>query len=438
MRRPPPSSRSLPPARWRLALLALALVATGCYPKDLADVPHSLQPSVQVLEVRQTAVDDRVRLLGRIEPWREATLYFEVVGVVAEVLVEEGQQVEPGDPVARLVPDDFQLSLAQAQADLGAAQAELDLLQAGTRKEDLEAARADFDRAEVLVTFWVGEMQRAQTLFDKSTIAASDYERTRREHEAAAQEQRRTKAQLDRAIAGPRKEEIAAAVAKVEARRQAAGLAARQLEKATIKAPFGGRVEQRLLDPGAYVNIFPMGGVPVVHLVDLDQVDAVIAVPEANLEQFPPGSPIEVASAVRPDHRAETVIKSVGRVADRASGTYQVRARIANGDGWFTSGMVVTANVAGGQPRRALHVPVTAVRHAYGQQPYVLVVHANSHEVDSRTVRLGPVSADQVEVNDGLAAGDLVIVRGHFQVVRGDRVRYQRWDSDAVPVASKQ
>ena len=57
------------------------------------------------------------------------------------------------------------------------------------------------------------------------------------------------KAGFDRALAGFRKEEVASTAAKLEASRQAAIIADRQLQKGTLKAPFRGRIERRLVDP---------------------------------------------------------------------------------------------------------------------------------------------------------------------------------------------
>jgi membrane fusion protein (multidrug efflux system) len=185
-------------------------------------------------------------------------------------------------------------------------------------------------------------------------------------------------------------------------------------------------VEKRLLDPGTYVNVFPTGGVPVVKIVDLAQVDAVIDVPEALLPHLADEPQVTIASAVCPEIRAEAEIISVGRVADRASGTYQLRARIANPDHRFRGAMVVTAEIVKTSSRRAIQIPLTAVCHAFGQPPYVLLVEPEADQVIAREVRLGPVAGELVEIPEGLASGDLLIVRGQHQAVEGDRVRYER------------
>ena len=406
-------------------LTLVVLAVAGCYPQtDTGPRGLALRP-VKVLELHPEPIAETLTLIGSIEPWQEAILYFEVSGVVAEVFVEEGDLLQQGAPVARLVLEDFTLAVSQAEAQLQIAQARLNLPHAGTRKEDLEAARADHARASVRAAYWASELNRVRRLFERNVIAASELEQVRREHDAADQEKRSTKARLERAIAGPRKQEIEAAAAEVEARTQAAALAKRQLEKATLRAPFRGRVEKRLLDVGAYINVFPTGGVPVVHLVDLDQVDAVIAVPEALLARFADIQQVEIVSAVDRQIRANGKIISVGKVADRATGTYQLRARISNPDGRFTGEMVVIAETTSQASRRAVRIPLTALCRAYGQPPYVLLVDPASSQVVAREVELGPLAGDRVEIAGGLSDGELLIIAGQDRVVVGDRVEFQ-------------
>jgi len=391
--------------------------------------------SVEVVEVRPIAERDSIKLIGRIEPGQEVTLYFEVPGVVAELFVEEGDDVEPGAPIARLILDDYESSYSRAKAEYNAARAEWELYRAGTRQEDIDLARADHERAKARKAYWNDEYKRVRQLVESRAVSESEFQQVGRERDAAVQEELMAKAGLERAVAGYRKEEIANAAAKVEASRQAAILAERQLQKATLKAPFRGRIERRLADPGAYVNVFPMGGVPIVHLVNLEHVDAVISVPEAMLSRFGTGNEVEIASAVNPKLRGVGRVIHVGQMADRASGTYAVRARLPNPDGRFSGGMVVLADSRDVSPRNSIRIPVTAIRRAYGQSPYVLLVAPDSNQIVERPVELGPITANQVEIINGLSGGELLVVRGQHMVVAGDRVQYEAFNK--APIAQK-
>ncbi len=418
--------------RYFFWLSLAALAVGGCYPQTHsqdADLRPINRP-VNVIELHDQPISETFTLIGSIEAWQEAVLYFEVAGVVAEVFVQEGDLVEPGDSIARLVLNDYDLALSRSNAEADSAKAALDLLLAGTREEDLEAARAGFARAESRAVYWTAELNRNRRLLDKNTISSSQFEQVQREYDSSVQEELVSKAQLARAVAGPRKEEIDAALATAKARSLAAAQARRQLEKATLKAPFRGRVEKRFLDVGAYVNVFPSGGVPVVHLVDLGHVDAVIAVPETHLSRLTNARSVKITSAVDPRIEAEGKIIALGRLADRASGTYELRARIPNPGGRFTGGMVVSATITSPASRQAIRIPLAAVCRAYGQPPYVLLVKPDSSRVVARNVELGPISHEQIEISrvlgDGELLGELLIVRGQDSVIVGDTVKYQR------------
>ncbi|MEX2307436.1 MAG: efflux RND transporter periplasmic adaptor subunit [Pirellulales bacterium] len=408
----------------------------GCGRDSPATKPTPVNTrSVEVVEVRPGSDADSTQLIGRIEAGQEVTLYFEVPGVVAEMFVDEGDDVEPNAPIARLILDDYELSFSRAKADYNAARAKWDLLRAGTRQEDIDLARADYERSKARKAYWENEYDRVKQLVEGRAVSESEAQQVGRERDAAVQEELMAKAGLERAVAGYRKEEIANAAARVEASKQAAILAERQLRKATLKAPFRGRIERRLADPGAYVNVFPMGGVPIVHLVNLENVDAVISVPEAMLARFRTGGDVEIASAVNPELQAAARVIHVGQVAHPASGTYAVRARMPNPDGRFSGGMVVLADSREASPRNSIRVPVTAIRRAYGQSPYVLLVSPESSQIVERPVEVGPITANQVEIMNGLSGGELLVVRGQHMVVAGDRVQYEMFEK--VPIAQK-
>jgi len=105
----------------RYYLLGSSLLAVaGCYPQTTSAPEAAPARIVEVVELRAEPVLETMTLIGEVEPWREATLYFEVAGVVSEVLVEEGSLVEVGAFIASLLSDDYELVLFQSRAELNA------------------------------------------------------------------------------------------------------------------------------------------------------------------------------------------------------------------------------------------------------------------------------------------------------------------------------
>jgi multidrug efflux pump subunit AcrA (membrane-fusion protein) len=97
--------------------------------------------------------------------------------------------------------------------------------------------------------------------------------------------------------------------------------------------------------------------------------------------------------------------------------------------------MVVVAASRAPASRESIRVPVTAIRRAYGQSPYVLLVKPKSNQIVEQPVELGPITSNEVEIVSGLTGGELLVVRGQHLVVAGDRVQYQSFSK--VPIAQK-
>jgi HlyD family secretion protein len=95
----------------------------------------------QAVTVKRGTIISSVKATGRLEPDVEVSLGFDTNGTVAEVLVERGQSVKAGDPLARLEADELLLQLAQAEANLAQ-------VQAGSREEDIAAAEAALRNAQ--------------------------------------------------------------------------------------------------------------------------------------------------------------------------------------------------------------------------------------------------------------------------------------------------
>ena len=138
------------PARARAALLAVALLLAACGQQVETPVPQ-VRP-VRAIKVAQRALAEPVVLTGRIEAEDEVALAFRIGGRLMERPVAMGQRVEPGQLVARLEPQNELNALRTAEANLAAAQGQLDEARSEYgRQRHLEergwAARAVYERA---------------------------------------------------------------------------------------------------------------------------------------------------------------------------------------------------------------------------------------------------------------------------------------------------
>ena len=334
--------------------------------------------SAAVVRVERGAIAQEAFGRGTIESQREAAVGFDLVGRLSEVLVDEGSRVTLGQELARLETD-------QAQADLRSAQTGIGVARASLRRLAAEEARA---RA-LLVTAG-REATRTQTLVDAGAA-------TGQQSDEASDRLRLARAELDRVLAQRSEATRGIDVAKggAEQRRVA-------MVRATLLAPFDGLVTRRLREPGDTVAI----GSTVLRIVDTSQVHVKAAVDETMLPKlaldqpaaiFFPGTDTPVAGSVT----------SIPWEADRQTHELLVEVTPKRLERRVAIGQRADVRIEVARHEQALQVPIRVVYHdSTGAFVYV----DRGGRVALVRPKFGLTGREQVEILEGLAEGDRVLV----------------------------
>ena len=210
----------------------------------------------------------------------EIRVGLRVGGRVAEVHVEEGQQVVAEQPLVEIEPFDLVEQRASAAALLAEQQASLALLRAGPRPQEIEAARARAAAADARVVLARSEHERIATLTAGSIASGEALDRATQELQLAEADQKAARENLALLEEGSRAEDIAVARARVQAAE--AGLAAidRRLAELVLRAPTAATVESFDLNPGDLV----IENAPVVSLLDRSRLWVRAYLPEDRLD----------------------------------------------------------------------------------------------------------------------------------------------------------
>jgi len=203
-------------------------------------------------------------LSGTVEA-REAALSFQVGGQIERLLVDEGETVKRGQEVARLVADDYALSVQKARANVAAAEAVLAALEAGARQQELKVAEATLEQARAEQRFAEEDAKRIQSLIGKHLASQEQLDQARLKRDVAKSAVRKAQQQLQLLREGPRKEEIDQARATLEASRSALQSAERQLGYAQLLSPVDGTVTLRQAEAGEVIG----AGQPVFKVAEL-------------------------------------------------------------------------------------------------------------------------------------------------------------------------
>jgi multidrug efflux pump subunit AcrA (membrane-fusion protein) len=235
----------------------------------------------------------------------ERTVAGRAPGRVAIVAVEEGDFVAAGDVLVELAAEAEQAALQAAEAEIEQAQAELSLLEAGTREEEIEAARAEARRARTQAALSQGVYERLEQAADGGGVTEDELERARLQARADRQAAEAADAQLRQAERGPREQEIAEAQARVEAAQARAAQAQAELSARIVEAPIAGEVLEIGRLPGEFYQV----GEPLVLLGDTRSLRARMEVDERDL------AAVELGADARmwiPDRMVEGAIIEVG------------------------------------------------------------------------------------------------------------------------------
>ncbi|MGQ0587859.1 MAG: efflux RND transporter periplasmic adaptor subunit [Gammaproteobacteria bacterium] len=193
-------------------------------------------------------------------------------------------------------------------------------------------------------------------------------------------------------------------------------LARVRLEQRTVRAPFAGVLGFRQQSLGSLVQ----PGSPIVTLDQVDTLRIEFSVTEALLGDLAAGAVVEVRAAAWPEREFKGKIAAVDTRVDEVTRAAKVQALLDNRDNALKPGMLLTVR-AQGRPRSALFVPEAAVAPENTRQFVWRVAPGDTAE--KVEVGLGARLTGSVEVLQGLAAGERVVLEGHAQLRPGIPVR---------------
>lgn len=193
-------------------------------------------------------------------------------------------------------------------------------------------------------------------------------------------------------------------------------LARLRLEQRTVRAPFSGVLGFRQQSLGSLVQ----PGSPIVTLDAVETLRVEFSVAEALLGDLAAGATVEVRAAAHPGRVFTGRISALGTRVDEVTRAAPVQAQLDNRDNALKPGMLLNVR-AQGRPRRALFVPEAAVAPENTRQ-FVWRV-GGGDKADKVEVTLGARLTGSVEVREGLAAGERVVLEGQAQLRPGRAVR---------------
>ncbi len=262
------------------------------------------------------AVSNDVQAIGTFMSANQATLAFQMAGRVQEIKVKEGDQVHAGDVVATLDTSTLNLQVAQAQAALDAANANLDKVKTGPTVDDVSIARSNLDRAKAAV-------DQAQAAYDRIGGASNPFIAMTPQSLALQQASSAYQAAVaayDQAVNHPTSTELRTAQAQAAQAQAALDLARQNVANAQIKAPFDGSVVW--LGPHVGESVLP--GAPVATVADLSHMQIQAGVDENSVANVQLGQSVSITADALPGQALTGRVSKIGLQAATTAGIVSV------------------------------------------------------------------------------------------------------------------
>jgi len=405
-----------------IALMALMLAACG---QDEADTTNAEPPAplVKVVTVEADTIALQRSYPAVIQPSREVALAFEVSGRIVNLPIRAAMEVEEGDIVAQLDITNFEANVAGLENQRAQAEAQLRAMTAGARAEDIASLQASVDAAQAQVDQTRDQLDRTQELLDRgvTTIARRDEDRTALE--VAAAQLRAAEEELAKGLAGARVEDVDAQEAAIAALEAQLESARKNLDDATLRAPFSGLIARRDVDNFASVQAKS----PIALLQQIDRLELVFDVPGPDVAKFADAenvtSQVEISS--RPGEFLPAELVEFSTQADQTTQTFRGRVAIDRPEGrgvlpGMIGTVIVSESAASGE---TILVPTSAVAAAPDGSAFVWRVDESAGTVARAPVDLGEARGDAIVVTSGLAAGDVVVTAGLSRLQPDMKVR---------------
>lgn len=329
--------------------------------------------ATQPVETRNMA--ETVSVFGEVVAGRQSTVAARVAGVAERVPLRVGDRVQSGDILAQLDTELLGIELAQAEAQIGIAEA------------GVAVAAARLDRAEKAY-------RRAETLRDNSTISTAQLEERQSDYAEALGSQ-------------------GEAQARIKAAQTALRQARYRLNNATVRAPFDAVVLQVTTQVGQFIST----GSQIATLVDLGALEVEANVPSRFITAL--GSDLSVAGRMEGGGMLALRLRAILPTEFSTTRTRPVRFEIAQQDAGIAVGQTVTLDVPVTTPREVLVVAKDALVQARGG--WSVFVNEGG-KAQQRTVEIGAALENGFEVLSGLKAGDEVVVRGNERLRPGQDI----------------
>ncbi len=397
--------------------IVLALVAALVLVVIIVIAGRAQAPAVSIVKVSREDLASAITSNGKVEPISPFVAHTQFPTFVDKVMATEGQSVHRGQVVLVLDAADMKSQLAQARADLLAAQTALQNARTGGPPSDVAQLEGDLQKAQSQVA----NLERTQKVLADLVAKQAATQDELAQNQAALAQARANLQALQQRMAALKQQasvDVQTATLRVKQDQDQVQAFEAKLRSATVTALLDGTLYSLPVRVGDYVKV----GDILAEMADLRQVRVRAFIDEPDLGWLAPGEDVQVSWDAVPNRtwtgKVEQIPKQV--VARNTRSVGEVLCSVKNDKVELLPNINVEVRIVVRQRPQVLVVPRVAVRYDNGQH-YVFVF--DGEKVHRRDIAVGIASSDKYEVVSGLSLGDRIGVPGDIDVKDGMEIR---------------
>jgi len=399
-----------------LAALVILLTSAACS-GDKGDQEPIV--SVQVVPVEKTTIQHAIKTEAILYPRQQAAIVSKISAPVERFLVKRGSPVHQGQLLAILENRDLTAAAQENKGSFDQAQAAYETTTAASLPEEIQKAEAEAQQSKQALEAQEKVYQSRQQLYEQGALPRKELDQSGVEITQARNQYSIAKKHLDTLVAIGKQQQLKAAAGQLESAKGKYQGAQAQLSYSEIRSPINGVVTDRPLYPGEMAA----AGTAVVTVMDISSVIAKAHIPQGDAALLKVG---DKGTMTVPglDQPVEGTVTVVSPALDPNSTTVEVWLEAKNPKQQLKPGTSVQLALTAKTVKDALVAPAAAVIGAADGGSAVMIAGSDGR-AHQKMVKLGLRQDDDVQILEGVTAGDKVVTTGAYGLPDNTKIKVE-------------
>jgi len=392
----------------------LLLLLSGCA-KDSGEKEPAVP--VEVVAVEKKTIQHTITAEAILFPLQQAAITPKISAPVKTFYVKRGTRVHKGQLLAVLENRDLSAAAQENKGSYSQAEAAFETATVSDLPQEVQKAQLDAQAAHELFTAQQKIYNSRQELFQQGAMPRKELDQAGVDLTNARNQYEIAQKHLDALMAVGKTQQLKAAAGQLESAKGKYLGAAAQLSYSEIRSPIDGVVADRSLYPGEMAA----AGTPLLTLMDTSQVTARAHIPQPEAALLKAG---DTASITVPgeENPVEAKITVISPALDPNSTTVEVWVQAKNPEGRLKPGTSVHVSMVAQTIADALVIPAAGLLTGQDGSTSVMQINADSH-ARQKKIKVGIRQGNEVQVTEGLQAGDQVVAAGAYGLPDNSRIK---------------